>query len=161
MIRKLAEELCSHDIDGVYFDPPSGYRGICFCKSYRNSFKRFSGIDLERLSNLRDLAHLPSGVDLKALGAWYDWADSLTAEDLQDLRGIIHGSGKFMLCYNGATWRPGSLHSQYRYADGFMVEYSMQFYQRLELAMMGASMARPTKKLTQAYMGSYDVSAIG
>ena len=58
---------------------------------------------------------------------------------------MIHGSGKVMLCHNGATWRPGALHSQYRFADGFMVEYSERFYQRLVRAMLGASMARPAK----------------
>ena len=98
---------------------------------------------------------------MRALGSWYDWANKLTEEDLLDFRKIIHDSGKAMLCHNGATWRPGSLHSQYRIPDGFMVEYSDQTYERLLRAMMGASMARPTKKLAQMYMGSYDVKSIG
>ena len=118
-------------------------------------------MDLDRLRNVRGLERLPDNADLKALSAWYDWANKLTEEDLIDLRKIIHGSGKFILCHNGATWRPGSFHSQYRYSDGFMVEYSEQFYQRLLRAMMGASMARPTRKLAQTYMGSYDVAANG
>ncbi|MGH9325219.1 MAG: beta-galactosidase trimerization domain-containing protein [Terriglobia bacterium] len=161
MIRTVVRELCAHDTDGVYFDAPSAYRKICFCESCRKGYRQFSGLTLDRLRNVRDPAHPASGADLKALGAWYDWANKLTAEDLEDFRRIIHGSGKFMLCHNGATWRPGSLHTQYRYADGFMVEYSAQFYQRLHEALMGGSMARPTKKLAQNYMGSYDVCAIG
>ncbi|MGA2985787.1 MAG: alpha-amylase family protein, partial [Terriglobia bacterium] len=161
MIRKLVAEICAHDTDGVYFDAPSGYRSVCFCDSCRAGFKQFSGMDLERLRNVRGLEHLPDNTDMKALSAWYDWANKLTEEDLVDLRKIIHGSGKFMLCHNGATWRPGSFHLQYRYSDGFMVEYSEQFYQRLLRALMGASMARPTRKLAQTYMGSYDVAANG
>lgn len=161
MIRKVAEELCEHDIDGVYFDAPSGYRGICFCESCRSEYEKFSGMDLERLRNVRDPVLPPRDVDMKALVAWCKWANKLTEEDLIDLRKIIHGSGKFMLCHNGATWRPGSFHLQYRYSDGFMVEYSEQFYQRLLRAMMGAAMARPTRKLAQTYMGSYDVAANG
>ena len=161
MIRKLVRELCDHDIDGVYFDAPSGYRAICFCQSCSAGFRKFSGMELQRLRGVNILERVPEGADMKALGAWYDWANKLTEEDLVDLRNIIHGSGKFMLCHNGATWRPGSFHAQYRYSDGFMVEYSEQFYQRLVHAMMGASMARPGKKLTQAYMGSYDVASIG
>jgi len=161
MIRKLTHELCEHDIDGVYFDAPSGYRNVCFCESCREGFKKFSGMDLNRLRNVHGLEHLPDNADLRALSAWYDWANKLTEEDLIDLRQIIHGSGKFILCHNGGTWRPGLFHSQYRYSDGFMVEYSEQFYQRLLRAMMGASMARPTRKLAQTYMGSYDVAANG
>jgi len=53
---------------------------------------------------VRDLEQLPQNTDMKALGAWYDWANQLTKEDLMDLRKIIHGSGKFMLCHNGDTW---------------------------------------------------------
>lgn len=161
MIRKLARELCEHDIDGVYFDAPSGYRDICFCENCRTNFANFSGMDLDRLRNVRDLLRLPRKVDRKALVAWADWANKLTEEDLTDLRRIIHGSGKFILCHNGATWKPGTFHRQYRYSDGFMVEYSQQFYQRLLRAMMGSSMARPTQKLAQTYMGSYDVAANG
>lgn len=159
-IRKVVRELCEHEIDGVYFDAPSGYRGICFCEMCRRNFRRVSGLDLMRLRNVRDLENLPDLADMQVLGTWYDWANQLTEEDLRDLRNMIHASGKVMLCHNGGTWRPGALHLQYRFADGFMVEYSEQFYQRLVRAMMGASMARPTKKLAQMYMGSYDVSAI-
>jgi hypothetical protein len=159
MVRKQAHELCEHDLDGIYFDAPSGYRGVCFCESSREGFKKFSGMDLELLRNVRDLQHLPDDTDMKALSAWYDWANKLTEEDLADLRKISHASGKFMLCHNGATWRPGSFHGQYRYSDGFMVEYSEEFYQRLLRALMGSAMARPTKKLAQTYMGSYDVAA--
>ena len=161
MIRKLVAEICEHDTDGIYFDGPSGYRGICFCDSCREGFKRFSEMDLDRLRTVRELERLPRDTDMKALSAWYDWANQLMEEDLADLRKIIHGSGKFMLCHNGATWRPGSFHQQYQYSDGFMVEYSEEFYQRVARAMMGSAMARPTKKLAQSYMGSYDVAAIG
>jgi hypothetical protein len=118
-------------------------------------------MDLERLHNVHGLEDLPDNADLEALSAWFDWANKLTEEDLVDLRRIIHGSGKFMLCHNGGTWRAGSLHTQYRYPDGFMVEYSEQFYQRVLRALMGASMARPGRKLAQTYMGSYDVAANG
>jgi hypothetical protein len=161
MVRKQAHELCEHDIDGVYFDAPSGYRGVCFCDSCREGFRKFTGMDPERLRNVRDLQNLPEDTDMKALSTWYDWANKITEEDLVDLRTIIHGSGKFMLCHNGATWRPGSFHPQYRYSDGFMVEYSEEFYQRLLRALMGSAMARPAKKLAQTYMGSYDVAANG
>lgn len=161
MIRKLVHEICEHDTDGVYFDAPSGYRSVCFCDSCREGFKKFSGMDLDRLRNVGGLERLSDNTDMKALGAWYDWANKLTEEDLVDLRKIIHGSGKFILCHNGATWRSGAFHMQYRYSDGFMVEYSEQFYQRLLRALMGASMARPTRKLAQTYMGSYDVAANG
>lgn len=162
MIRTVVRELCAHDIDGVYFDAPSEYRFICFCESCRKGYRQFSGMSLERLRNVRDPAHPPRDVDLKALGAWYDWANKLTAEDLLDFRKIIHGSGKFMLCNNGGTWWPGSLHTQYQYADGLMEEGGgrVQFYQGLHAALMGGAMARPTKKLAQNYMGSYDVCAI-
>ena len=160
-MRQVVRELCAHDTDGIYFDGPSGYRGICFCASCRKKFRQFSGLDLERLRNVRDLEDPPSDADMKALVAWDEWANQLTHEDLLDFRKIIHGSGKFMLCHNGATWRPGSLKRQYLIPDGFMVEYSDQTYQRLLRAMMGASMARPTKKLAQMYMGSYDVKSIG
>jgi len=161
MIRKLVAELCEHDTDGIYFDGPSGYRGICFCDSCREGFNNFSNMDLESLRNVREPESPPPDTDMKALSAWFDWANKLTEEDLSDLRKIIHGSGKFMLCHNGGTWRPGAFHLQYRYSDGFMVEYSEEFYQRLVRAKMGSAMARPTKKLAQSYMGSYDVAAIG
>jgi len=160
-VRKQAQELCEHEIDGVYYDAPSGYRGVCFCDSCRPGFKKFTGMDVDRLRNVRDLDHLPDDTDMHALSAWYDWANKLTEEDLVDLRRIIHGSGKFMLCHNGGTWRPGSFHAQYRYPDGFMVEHSEEFYQRLLRSLMGSAMARPTKKLAQTYMGGYDVAANG
>ena len=160
-MRQVVRELCAHDTDGVYFDSPSDYRGICFCASCRKNFKKYSGLELGRLRNVRDLDDLPSDTDMKALIAWYDWANQLTKEDLLDFRKIIHGSGKFMLCHNGAAWRPGSLPRQYRIGDGFMVEYSDQTYERMLRGMMGASMARPAKKLAQMYMGSYDVQSIG
>src|SRR5205807_9252221 len=115
-----------HGVDGIYFDAPSGYSGICCRGSSRKNFRKFSGMDEERLRNVRELEHLPSVVDMKALGAWYDWANKLTEEGLRDLRKMIHGSGKVMLCHNGGTWRPGALDLQYRFADGFMVEYSEQ-----------------------------------
>ena len=162
MFRKLVQELCAQDTDGLYFDAPSGYRGVCFCDNCREGFKKYSGMDIDRLRNSRGLRQVQqAAVDLEAMNAWYDWSNKLTEEDLIDLRKIIHGSGKFMLCHNGGTWRPGSFHVQYRYSDGFMVEYSEQFYQRLLRAMMGSAMARPTRKLAQTYMGSYDVAANG
>jgi hypothetical protein len=161
MVRAQARELCEHDIDGVYYDAPSGYRGVCFCDSCRDGFRRATGMDVHRLRDVRDLGNLPEDADMAALGAWYEWANGIVEEDLVDLRAIIHRSGRFMLCHNGATWRPGSFHPQYRYADGFMVEYSEEFYQRLLRALMGAAMARPAKKLAQTYLGSYDVAANG
>jgi hypothetical protein len=161
MIRKLVAEICEHDIDGVYFDAPSGYRSVCFCDSCRAGFKEFSGMDLTSVPDISQLQRLPSDADMKAVSAWFDWANKLMEEDLVDLRKIIHGSGKFMLCHNGATWRPGSFHSQYKYSDGFMVEYSDEVYQRLLRALMGSSMARPARRMAQTYMGSYDVAAIG
>lgn len=162
MFRKLVQELCAQDTDGLYFDAPSGYLGVCFCDNCREGFKKFSGMDIDRLRNARALNRTQTAdVDFEALTAWYDWSNRLTEEDLIAVRKIIHGSGKFMLCHNGGTWRPGSFHVQYRYSDGFMVEYSEQFYQRLLRAMMGASMARPGRKLAQTYMGSYDVAANG
>ena len=57
MIRKLVPELCAHDIDGIYFDAPSGYRSVCFCESCRDGFKKVSGMDLDRLRNVRRLEH--------------------------------------------------------------------------------------------------------
>lgn len=157
-MRKVVRELCEHDIDGAYFDSPCGYRAICFCDPCRKNYKRFSGMDLERLRNVLDLDHLPRDVDMKALIAWYEWANQLAKEDLLDYRKIIHDSHKFMLCHNGDTWVGNSLPLQYRIPDGFMVEQSVQVYQRLVTGLMDASMARPTKKLAQMYMGCYDVS---
>jgi hypothetical protein len=165
-IRKYVAELCAHDVDGIYFDAPSAYRGTCYCDDCQVSFKAFSGMDVRRLPSTLHQHHLepdgiPDDADMEAISAWYDWANKLQEEDLVDLRKIIHGSGKFMLCHNGATWWFGSFHPQYKYSDGFMVEYSDEFYQRLLRAMMGSSMARPRKQMAQAYMGSYDVAAIG
>jgi hypothetical protein len=139
----------------------------------RKNFRKFSGLDLDRLRNVRDPEDLPmrstdhrmlvtrSDVDTEVLVAWYEWAKKLTQEDLLGFRQIIHGSGKFMLCHNGASWTPGSLRRQCLIPDGFMVEYFNQTYGRLLTAMMGASMARPTKKLAQMYTGNYDVQAFG
>ena len=158
-IRRIVREYCEHDIDGVYFDSPSDYRGVCFCDSCRKKFKEFSGIDIERLRDDYDLA--APARDPEARVAWYEWANKLTQEDLLDFREIIHGSGKFMLCHNGATWEGPSLPKQYRIPDGFMVEHSSQVHQRLLSGLMGASMARPYKKLAQMYLGSYTVTDMG
>ncbi len=167
-IRQVVKELCEHDIDGVYFDAPSGfgYGGICFCGSCRTDFKAFSGMDLDRLASLSQLNGLPfewNGVfpkdeDMTALAAWYTWANQLAREDLLDFRKIVHGSGKFMLCHNAQAWTGTSLPMQYRVPDGLMVEASREIYDRLTTGMMGASMARPYKKLAQMYLGSYAVS---
>jgi hypothetical protein len=167
-IRKVVKELCEHDIDGVYFDAPSafGYGGICFCDSCRIGFKKFSGMDLDRLASLAKLNGLPfewSGafpkdVDMAALTTWYAWANQLAREDLLDFRKIVHGSGKFMLCHNAQAWTGTSLPMQYRIPDGLMVEASREIYDRLTTGMMGSSMARPYKKLAQMYLGSYAVS---
>jgi hypothetical protein len=161
-IRNVVREICAHETEGMYFDGPSGYRAVCFCDACRVNFKRFSGLDLDRLRNVGIVQHgPPTDADMTAMGAWYDWVNKLTQEDLLDIRKIIHGSGKYMLCHNGGTWRPGALYQQYRVPDGFMVESSDQTYQRLLRAMMGASMARPTRKLAQMYVGSFDVQSIG
>jgi hypothetical protein len=168
-IRTVVKELCAHDIDGVYFDAPSGYRSLCFCDSCRRSFKKFSGMDMKRLEGFvkyggsvpLDWWKLKDDVDMQAMIAWVNWANELTKEDLLDFRRIIHGSGKFMLCHNGATWIGTSLFEQYRIPDGFMVEASREVYDRLMTGMMGAAMARPYKKVAQMYLGSYAVSWFG
>ena len=171
-MRQVVRELCEHDVEGIYFDAPCGYRGICFCDSCRDGFKEFSGIDLGRLSCFArkyagaalpdELGVLADDVDVEALIAWYEWANQLAKEDLLDFRKIIHGSGKFMLCHNGPTWRGGTaIYEQYRIPDGFMVEHFPQTYQRLVRGMMGASMARPYKKLAQMYLGGYTVTMSG
>jgi hypothetical protein len=162
-IRGVVRELCEHDIDGVYFDSPSefSYTGICFCDSCRRNFKKFSGMDLDRLRSVLDLGALPPDADMQVLTAWYAWGNQLTNEDLVDFRTIIHGSGKFMLCHNAATWRGTALRAQYRIPDGFMVEASEQTYEHLLTGLMGASMARPYKKLAQMYLGSYGISWFG
>lgn len=169
-IRTVVRELCQHDTEGVYFDSPSefNYTGICFCDSCRRNFRKSSGMDLDQLGDLVKngegfpyaLDRLPAD-DMKVLVAWYEWANQLTKEDLLDFRKIVHGSGKFMLCHNAATWVGTSLPMQYRIPDGFMVEHSQQLYQRLMTGLMGASMGRPYRKLAQMYLGSYTVADFG
>ncbi len=87
-IRGVTRELSEHDIDGVYFDAPSDYRGVCFCETCRRNFKKYTGMDLDRLRNLPshanlndalDLEGLPNDVDMKVLIAWYDWANKTDA----------------------------------------------------------------------------------
>ena len=165
-IRQVAREYCAHDMDGVYFDSPSEftYTGICFCDNCRRNFKKSTGVDMERLRNFGSRPGLvphpesfPPDVDMEALQAWYGWADQQVLEDLLDLRKIIHGSGKFMMCHNGGTWRGYALPLQYRIPDGFMVEASREVHDRLMTGMKGASMARPYGKVAQMYLGSYTV----
>ena len=165
-VRQVACEYCAHDIDGMYFDSPSEftYTGICFCGNCRSNFKKFTGMDLERLRAFgsrpglnSDPASFPPGADMEALQAWYAWAQHLVQTDLLDLRKIIHGSGKFMMCHNGATWHGNSLALQYRIPDGFMVEASREVHDRLMTGMKGASMARPYRKVAQMYLGSYAI----
>lgn len=171
-IRVVVKELCEHDIEGVYFDAPSafGYTGICFCDSCRAGYKKFSGMNLERLSGFVkkhtpnglpfEWEHIPADVDMPALTAWYGWANELTKEDLLDFRKIVHGSGKFMLCHDGA-WTGTAIPAQYRIPEGFMVEASKDTWHRLMTGMMGASMVRPYKKMAQMYMGSYALTWFG
>ncbi len=169
-IRTVVRELCQHDTEGVYFDSPSefNYTGICFCDSCRKNFRKYSGMDIEQLNDLVQNSEgfpfaqnrLPAN-DMKVLVAWYEWANQLTREDLLDFRKIVHGSGRFMLCHNAATWVGTALPMQYRIPDGFMVEHSEQIYQRLVTGLMGASMGRPYKKLAQMYLGSYTVADFG
>lgn len=171
-MQTVVREFCEHDIDGVYFDAPSChfYTGVCFCDSCRKHYKEYTGLDIDRL---RDPAFgtgsgaIPAGEELdpswdparrEAQIAWYDWANSCTREDMLDFRRIIHGAGKFMLCHNAHTWTGVALPLQYRIPDGFMIEHSVQTYQRVVHGMMGAAMARPYKKLPQMYLGSYCVS---
>ena len=167
-IRKIVQELCEHDIDGVYFDAPSGYRGVCFCESCRRNFNKFSGMDLEQLVwvvkyggdgvPLRlDWNQVPESVDLKPLITWYAWVNKLAQEDLMDFRKIIHGSGKLMLCHNGLTWDGSSVPLQYRIPDGFMVEASAETWELLGTGMLGGAMARPHGKIAQMYLGGYSV----
>ena len=167
-MRQVVRELCEHDIDGIYIDAPSafGYTGVCFCDSCRINFKKFSGMDIERLASLAALNGLPfswgdtlpAGTDVNALTAWYAWANEMTRQDLLDYRKIIHGSGKFMLCHNGHSWHGSSLPFQYHIPDGFMVEASIEIHERLMTGLMGASMARPHKKLAQMYVGGYSLT---
>lgn len=150
-IHQVVRELCNHDIDGVYFDAPGdfGYTDICYCPTCRRNFRAFSGMDIDRLQN-------PD--DMEARIAWFRWFQELNRTDMLDFRKIIHGSGKFMFCHNGATWQGTAVRVQYRIPDGFMVEHSTQTYQRMMTGLMGASMARPYKKVTQMYLGSYCVA---
>jgi hypothetical protein len=150
-MRQVVRELCAHDIDGVYFDAPSGwgYTGICYCDSCRKNFLAFSGIDLDRTVDANDM---------EARIAWFRWWNQVNLTELESCQKIIHESGKFMLCHNGDTWEGTSLRTQYRIPEGFMVEHSAQIYGRLMEGLMGASMARPYKKLAQMYLGSYCVS---
>ena len=107
------------------------------------------------------MKRLQNGNDMEARIAWYQWFDEMERADLLEFRKILHSHGKFMLCHNGGTWRPQALRQQYRLADGFMVEHQTQVYRRLIAGMMGAAMARPTKKLPQMYMGGYCLSDFG
>lgn len=152
-IYQIIREYATYDIDGIYLDGPSsfGYTGVCYCQTCRKKFEAYCGMEMDRLQN-------PS--DLKAKIAWYQWFNEMQRVDLLEFRKIMHASGKFMLCHNGATWRPHSLREQYRIPDGFMNgEGQVQVYYRMMVAMMGASMARPTAKLSQMYMGTYCLSA--
>lgn len=153
-IHQVVEELCTYDIDGVYFDAPSAfsYTGVCYCDTCRKKFKDATGLEMDRLRNPQDM---------EALTAWYRWFNEMDLADLLDFRRLIHSHGKFMLCHNGGTWRPQALRQQYRIPDGFMVEQQVQIYRRLMVGLMGAAMARPTRKLPQMYMGSYCLSDFG
>jgi|GEM_PF-3126410 len=170
-LRTVVREYCAYDIDGVYFDAPSChfYTGVCFCESCWRNFQAYTGMDLERLSEdaqpIMTNAPGASGErgrvqepDLEVQIAWYEWANHITEEDLLDFRRIIHGSGKFMLCHNAHTWTGIALPLQYRIPDGFMIEHSIQTYQRLVHGLMGAGEARPYKKQAQMYLGGYCLS---
>ena len=168
-VRGVVRELCQHDIEGIYFDAPSpfGYSGICFCSNCRSNFQKFSGLSLDRLADLAKLGGLPfewdtlpERVDMEALIAWYKWANDLTRQDFLEFRKIIHGSGKFMFCHDGA-WVGTSLALEYQIPDGFMVEASREIYDRLTTGMMGASMTHPRGKIAQMYMGGYAVTWFG
>lgn len=170
-IRQVIRELCAHDIDGVYFDAPSGfgYSGICFCESCRKNYRAFSGMDLMRLASLSKQdglsfdvgSNISPDTDMEALIAWYAWATSLVREDFLYFRKLLHDSNKFMLCHNGDTWSGASLPLQYRIPDGFMVEASQDLLGRLMSGLMGGSMVRPYKKTAQMYLGGYDVTWYG
>lgn len=159
--RRIIREYCAHDIDGVYFDAPSSFQasGVCFCESCRKKFTNFTGMDLLRLANVRDLNRLPGDVDMKALVNWYEWAQHETKEDLIELRKIIHGSGKFMLIHGGADgWRGTTLPGQDLFADGVMEENKGEIYRCLANSLLHASSVRRYKKAAQVYMGSYATS---
>ena len=153
-IHQVVREYCTYDIDGAYFDAPScqPYTGFCYCATCRRKFKAYCGMDLNRVQN---------PADMEAVIMWYQWFGEMERADLLEFRKTIHGSGKFMLCHNGATWRPQALREQYRIPDGFMVENQVQVYRRLMAGLMGAAMARPTKKLSQMYMGGFALSDPG
>ena len=153
-IQQVIKEYCTYDIDGAYFDAPGGfeYTGVCYCPTCRRKFKEYCGIDMDRLQNPRDM---------EAQIAWYQWFDAMELADLLEFRKTLHSKHKFMLCHNGDTWRGQSLRQQYRIPEGFMVEHQVQVYRRLMAGMMGVAMGRPTKKLSQMYMGSYCLSEFG
>jgi hypothetical protein len=150
-IREVIREYCTYDIDGAYFDAPSAfeYTGVCYCPTCRRKFKQYCGMDMERLENRNNM---------EARIAWHQWFDEMEQADLLEFRRILHSHGKFMLFHNGGGWSGQALRQQYRIPDGFMVEHQSQVYRRLMVGMMGAAMARPTRKLPQMYMGSYCLS---
>ncbi|MDP6438136.1 MAG: beta-galactosidase trimerization domain-containing protein [Candidatus Brocadiia bacterium] len=154
-MRTIVKELCEHDVDGVYFDAPSCYHELCFCDCCRKRFQEVSGLALDRLDPARHDESEESRIE--AQHAWQAWVHQCTREDLLAFREIIHGSGKFMLCHNGATWLPKALRAQYRIPDGFMVEQRLSLSKRIMTGLMGATMARPGRKLAQMYVGSYTV----
>jgi hypothetical protein len=151
----MIEEDCTYDIDGAYFDAPSGfeaYSDICYGDTCRRKFKAYCGMDMN---------HLQDASDMEARVTWHKWFGEMELADLLQFRKTLHSSGKFMLCHNGGTWRPYAFRQQYRIPEGFMVEQQVQVYRRLMVGMMGVAMARPTKKLPQMYMGSYCLSDFG
>lgn len=135
----------------MYFDAPSAweYTGICYCEYCRSGFRAFSGMDLDRLQHEEDM---------EVRIVWFRWWNQINLDEVEAYSKILHDSGKFLLCHNGATWRGLSLRGQYRIPEGFMVEHSAQIYIRLMTGLMGASMARPYQKAAQMYVGSYCVS---
>jgi hypothetical protein len=153
-VAQIVREFCAYDIDGAYFDAPGciAYTAFCYCDTCRKKFKAARGMDIDRLRNPDDFA---------AAIAWYSWFADLQKADLLEYRRLLHGSGKFMFCHNGAAWRPQALREQYRIPDGFMVENQVQVYRRLMAGLMGASMARPTRKVSQMYMGGFSLSDPG
>lgn len=150
-VHQIIREYCTYDIDGAYFDAPSGfgYTGICYCDTCCRKFREYSGMDIDRLQNRNDM---------EAQVTWYRWFGEMEQADLLQFRKTLHASGKFMLCHNGGTWHGEALRQQYRLSDGFMVEHQVQVYRRVMTGLMGAAMARPTRKLPQMYMGSYCLS---
>ncbi|MEY4938298.1 MAG: hypothetical protein RIQ93_33, partial [Verrucomicrobiota bacterium] len=150
-VHRIIREYSAYDIDGAYFDAPSGfgYTGVCYCDTCRRKFRDYAGMDIDRLQNREDL---------EALVTWYRWFGEMEQADLLEFRRTLHAAGKFMLCHNGGAWHGEALRQQYRIPDGFMVEHQVQVYRRLMAGMMGAAMARPTRKLPQMYMGSYCLS---